>query len=134
MTSLLVIAVVSAIVVGVGVIQQVAYASTIEVPTYDPPMSGEGIVNGTRILDYDPLFEGGTTKTSIQWANNTVLISVPQYLECANRPASEYVTSLNNETAKEHYESLSSDMQKATRLDSCVAEQYFEKMIRDMFK
>ena len=122
--------------------QQLAYSSTIEVPTYDPPMTANAEINGTKTLDYfgnvDQAFE------MIPWYNYTVMLDISDYNDCfakGNDKLQSGVESLtlltNNLTESERVISLSPDEQKAYLLDHCLAvlhiSNVMEKALGDAF-
>src|SRR5688572_11465296 len=73
--------------VGIPIIKnltQEAQATTIEVPTYDPPMSHGSEVNGTRLLDY--IGNEETSFLMVPWHNFTISVDVSDYNDCVNKP------------------------------------------------
>ena len=94
----------------------VVYSSTIEVPTYDPPMSYYGKINGTKILDYT-----GSEDMSflmVPHYNLTVMVDVSDYNDCLATP-----NLLNTLTETDPtLASMTHEEQERRIMDHCVAD------------
>lgn len=115
--------------------QQIAQASTIEVPTYDPPYTSwqEGAnLNGSKTVDYNPPENENIPATVfVAYFNNTVEVDVSEYNDCLAGVGAKIaggvqeLTKLTNDLAEsERVIALPPDEQKVYAYDHYVLVQY----------
>lgn len=117
---------------------QLVYSSTIEVPTYDPPMTLESEINGTKTMDY--VGSEDMSFLMVPYRNFTVMTDVSDYNDCFAKgndklqSGAESLTLLtNNVTESERVLSLSPDEQKAYFLDHCLAVLHISNVMEKAF-